>query len=282
MPSITGGELHIGVARSAVALLHQGHWPRRRSTILGESSCASEPAELSDRPEPLLATLDALLGASACRARAARVVLADDWTRTWMVTPPGNGSRLADCQAAASARFQTLYGESTSGWQLTADWQARTPFLACALPLPLLSGLQQVAAQHRLVLLEVVPHFVAAWNRWHRRLLPGAWFGVVHDDDVVLAAVAGHGLQVLRPVRRTVDADAAWLRLTVEREAMRCVLPVPPGIVLCGDVPASWSDPGAVGWFCTHLETPMAANVGPSQVEREPRLARLLAATGAR
>ena len=53
---------------------------------------------------------------------------------------------------------------------------------------------------------------------------------MVHDDDVVLAAVAGHGLQVLRPVRRTVDADAAWLRLTVEREAMRCVLPVPPGI----------------------------------------------------
>jgi hypothetical protein len=61
-------------------------------------------------------------------------VLSNDWARFWTVTPPVNAVRMSDCQAAAQLRFQALYDTSLAGWQMTADWQIDSPFLACAIP----------------------------------------------------------------------------------------------------------------------------------------------------
>lgn len=310
MSSLFGAEIHIGVSPSAVALLNPGRWPRRRTTLVAERQvAAAQPAELpagqpAELPpaqpgaslSTLLATLDALLAEHGRRGSSARIVVADHWARYAMVTPPSNASRLADCQAAATARLQGLYGESGSDWELQADWQARSPFLACALPQRLLTGLRRVAAEHRLVVLDVLPHFVAAWNRWCSRLQPGSWFGVVHDDALTVAAVAGHGLQAVRTLRRVAGADAAWLRRSLEREATRCLLPLPAAVALSGDVPLAWTQGGVPGWVCTALgAAPPGADASSAdasvadasaadasaQPVPETRLARLLAMTGA-
>ena len=66
----------------------------------------------------------------------------DAATRYFMVTPPHNATRIADCASAAGQRFQEIYGEAPQAWEITADWDARLPFLACAAPRALLDALR--------------------------------------------------------------------------------------------------------------------------------------------
>ena len=274
MLRLTGGELRIGLAPSGIGLLHHRGWPRQRSTVLGSGEFSDGAAVSVDE---LAAQLDALLAASPCRGLPARLVLADAWTRSWMVTPPSNAVRLADCQAAAAARFQTLYGEPPSAWQSAADWHARLPFLASALPAALVTALRRVCAEHRLVLLEIVPQFIAGWNRWCGALEDGAWFGVLQGSTLTLGAVSAGRLCALRSLAlpRWAGTDPQWLRQAVQREALRSMLSPPSALALCGDVPAAWIVNAPGDWTCRRLDREFRAETGAA-----PSSALQLAAMG--
>ncbi len=261
MPRLTGGELRIGLATSGIALLHHRGWPRQRSTVLGSREFAAGAAVSVD---DLAAQLDPLLAASSCRGLPARLVLADAWARSWMVTPPTNAVRLADCQAAAAARFQALYGEPLSDWQSAADWHARLPFLASALPAALVTALRRVCAAHRLVLLEIVPQFIAGWNRWCAALEDGAWFGVLQGSILTLGAASAGRLCALRSLvlPRSAGTDPQWLRQTVQREALRWTLAPPRALGLCGEVPAAWIVDAPGDWTCRRLDHDFRVETG--------------------
>lgn len=279
----SGGELRIGLGRSGIALLHSRGWLRRRRQVLDDCSFA-DAAEVS--VDELVAGLDRLLTASNCQGLPARLVLADDWARHWIVTPPSNAGRLVDCQAAAAARFQALYGEPLSGWQLAADWHARQPFLASALPRALLAALHRTCAGHQLLLLEIVPQFVAAWNRWCHALQAGYWFGVLQGATLTLGAVSAGRLCALRSLALPLSAEVnpGWLRQTVEREALRWMLAPPVGLQLCGALPAAWTAPAIGGWACTRLDPALLVDISApdagAAVEPPAQPAVRLAATG--
>lgn len=231
-----GGTLRIGLSKTSATVVHTSGWWRTRGEVLAD--IAEEECAL---PEAAAARLGALL--KDCPRLPARIVLCDNWVRRWMVTPPQNTSSLADCQAAAMARFQALFGEPLSGWHLAADWDARQPFLACATPRPLLAALQQVASERGLVLLEVAPQFVVAWNRWRADLLAGAWFGVLHQRTLTFAALGQNGPEAVREVVLPEEAlhDQHCVPEILAREALRLNLPMPPEIRLCGQIPAHWA-----------------------------------------
>lgn len=263
MPSaISGaisGELHIGLSKAGIALVHQRGWLRPSTQLIDQCSLADE----ADVTVELVASrLAQMLGKAACRRLSTRLVLADHWARHWMVTPPGNAVQAADCQAAAAARFQALYGEPLSAWQLAADWDARRPFLAAALPAALLAALRQVCERHQLSQREVSTQFVTGWNRWRRSLQPGAWFAVVHGTTMTLGAVLGGRLSAVRGLVVPEQAEAGWLATAVHREAMRWMIDAPQQLQCCGDWPASWG-PGVTGeawgsagaaWTCSRLD----------------------------
>lgn len=251
MSSITRGELRIGLGRSDIALLHGRSWPRRSRRVLADSSFVD-----AFSADDAAARLDQLLTASGCQRLPVRLVLADEWTRSWIVTPPRNASRMADCQAAVAARFQALYGEPLTAWQSVADWHARLPFLASALPQALATALRRVCAERQLVLLEIVPQFVAAWNYWRPALRSGYWFGVLQGSKLTLGAVSAGRLCALRslPLPPSADAEPAWLWQAVQREALRWMLVAPRGLQVCGVLPAAWSVPGPGDWSCSRLD----------------------------
>lgn len=219
MPRLWSPSLQVGLSRQAVTL--QRVERRGRSTALPGVRVAEANGVASH--EPLVAALNAALKGAQCRRMRARVVLADELVRFFWVAPPQNAGGLRDCRAAAQLRFQLLYGEPAAAWRIEADWDAREPFLACAMPAHLLDALQAAAAEHGLDLIETCPQFVAAWNRWHGQLQGDAWFGAVHDDGMTVGAIQEGRLRAVR----SLDAAPQDARDALAREALLLNLPIP-------------------------------------------------------
>jgi len=247
-----GQSLRIGVAGHAVSLARVSRWRGEPFTVLAEHAFAPSAAHPFDA---IANALRALLGEQEVDSWPVGIVLADELTRMWRVTPPPGATRLDDMEAAAGLRFQSLYGEAPSGWKIAADWNASEPFFAAAMPRALLAVLELVAREFKLSIVGVEPHFVSAWNRWRRGMKQGAWFGLLHDNLLTLAAIdagegkgKGQGAQAMRAIRALPvppGADPAWLTQTLKREALLLDMPPPELLQLCGVASAGPAGPAA-------------------------------------
>lgn len=242
-----GTPLCLGIAPGGLALVRAGGWRRGHPRLLGEVPGGADAG-----------ALDALLDGHDIAGKALTVVLSDDLVRLWQVAPPAGATRMADLEGAAALRFQALFGAG-GDWRIDADWQARRPFLAAALPQALRDMLVSAAQARRCTLVGIVPHFVAALNRFRRQRRAGAWFGVVHGGVLGLAAFDGAAFAALRTAPVPAGAGRAWLDAHVAREALRIGLDVPARLQLCGTAPSSWAGTGAgagAAIVCTLLGDP--------------------------
>lgn len=244
--------LRIGISRGGLALLGIRSRLRRDTAMLSELSFA---AGINDAFDEIGSRLDEALRDAQAARLPATVVIADDLARFFMVTPPPNAAGMRDYEAAAGMRFKALYGESPSAWNMAADWNAGKPFLACALPRTLLDAILRAANTHRLTLIEVVPHFVAAWNTWSSALKPDAWFGVLHDDTLNLGAIADEHMMAVKTTRLpTHDQHGlAWLERHIAREALLLGIDAPSRIQLCGSADERWTTPASGPLACEWL-----------------------------
>jgi len=248
-----GQSLRLGIAPDGLALLRVGGWPVASSVVL-----AVQPVE-AGAPDALEHGLRALLREAAIdnglRRWPVHVVLADDLVRLWQVPPPHGASRPGDLQAACALRFQSLFGAMPANWRISADWNARSPFLAAAAPEALLALLESLAREHGFYLVEVAPQFVAAMNATRRQRRKGAWFGLVHGDVLSLAAYDGAALAAVRTALIPPGADREWLEAHVAREALRVGVGRPERLQLSGPAPRGWaSSSGRLKFACTLLE----------------------------
>ncbi|MEI7679470.1 MAG: hypothetical protein WCK07_08740 [Betaproteobacteria bacterium] len=238
MSNAMSNVLRIGLSRRAVTVVRTSGWLRTRTELIADHHF---PAH-ADPLDQLTTELGGVLADPRCAGARLRIVLADEWMRSWLVTPPQNVLRLEDCVVAAQARFQALFGEAVAEWQMQADWDCVHPFLVCAVQQRLLQGLQDVARLHKQVLVEVAPQFVVAWNRWSAQLGADAWFGVMHEGALTIGALAPHGLRALREIQLSEPAirDQRQLQLLLKREAVRLNVVAPTAIRLCGEIPLHW------------------------------------------
>ncbi|WP_374357536.1 hypothetical protein [Pseudoduganella danionis] len=239
-----GQSLRIGVAAQGVSLLQEDRWRKAGLNVLAEQVC-SPSAE--HRYDAIAQALRALLGEQQLAGWPVRFVLADELVRLWRVEPPAGATRLADLQASAGLRFQSLYGQAPVGWQISADWSATAPFFAAALPQDLLSVLQLQAQESGLHIVSIEPQLIASLNCWCRALQPGAWFGQVHDRILSIAALepdasAMRAIRVL-PLPAGQGADLHWLGQTLQREALLLDMTPPQLLQVCGATPAGWHSP---------------------------------------
>lgn len=233
--------MRLGVATGTVGLLAASRWRGDKVTALGEQTV------MGTGNEALGVALRALLAGQDVAGWPVTVVLADELCRLWQVAPPPGAARLPDIEAAAALRFHALYGEGPAAWQVTADWHSTEPFFAAAVPRALLALIDAVALEHRLHVVQVVPHFVTAWNRWCRAIRPGAWFGQLHDSLLTVAAIEGRQLRAVRALQVPPGADHYWLTQMMGREALLLGLEVPAQVQLCGALPAALVRPAGTG-----------------------------------
>lgn len=246
--------LRLGVAADSIALIRASRGFKPQRTLLAEQGL--DPAE---GEQALAHALRRLFADAPASGWPVRVVLADELVRMWQVTPPPAAARMADLEAAAALRFQSLFGAPAAGWKICGDWDAARPFLAAAVPLPLLARLQQGAAEHRFHLVEVVPQFVAALNGWRRRRRPGAWFGLVQGGVLTLAAFDNGVLAALRTAVIPAGADRGWLESHIAREALLVGAGQPELLQLCGAAPREWGSHGRLKFACALLDDQAAS-----------------------
>jgi hypothetical protein len=238
-----GQSLRLGVTHGALALVQTSRWGAQAS-LLAEHALA--PGALENAAAVQAAMTQVLDGHAGAPLT---IVLADELVRLWQVAPPKHSTRLADLEAAAALRFQHLYGEPAANWRLSAGWDVDRPFLAAAMPRALLGALEQGAAG--MPLIEIVPQFIAVFNRWGGALKAGAWFGMVHDQVLTLGACNGDAIVAVRAAALPDGADAGWLAAHVAREALRLNLAAPARLQLWGSVPPEWVGAGPIA--CSRL-----------------------------
>jgi len=267
-----GQSLRIGIAPNAVSLLRVSRWRGPKRTVLAERAYVA-PADGAGQAEALAQALRALLEGQDTQGWPLAAVVSDELVRLWQVKPPPQATRLADIEAAAALRFHSLYGEAPAAWQVSADWRAGEPFFAAALPRMLLASLRVAAQDHGMTLVECVPHFVTAWNRWHRALRPDAWFAHAHGELLTLAAIEDGELLALRALPLPQGADHHWLTQSVQREALLLGAAVPPLLQLAGQLPPQLAKPADSG----HVPVALLGSVAAGE---QLSAACLLAASG--
>jgi hypothetical protein len=232
--------LRIGISKNGMTLLRVSGWRQHQVELLADIVLLTEE---SKSPRHIASQLEKLIKKTNCEGLPTAVIIDDEWARFFMVTPPNNCSRIEDCRAATNMRFQSLYGEAITDWFIEADWDPQHPFLACALPQSLQSELLLVAANCRLTITSIIPHFIATWNHWHQNLPTTSWFGVVNEGQLTLGIVDQDRLCNVRTATLTDNIwdDPEWLPDYINREALRLNVPAINSLQLCGDIPGQWT-----------------------------------------
>lgn len=230
-----GQSLRLGVSAFDVALVKVGRWGNARAEIVAEVALGGTGADA------IAAAVRQLLSDAGSAGWPVSIVLADELTRMWQVTPPQNAARMADLEAAAGLRFQSLFGESASQWSVSAGWSTSAPFLAAAMPRPLLALLEQAAFDSKATIVQVLPQFVAGWNQWRSAVAAGSWYGLVQAQVLTLGAVEGGQVRAVRAAAIPAGAGGDWLAQHVAREALRLNLPAPGRVCVSGLAPAIWN-----------------------------------------
>ena len=258
-----GTSLRIGIAKTGITLLRIQGWRQPRLSVLADLPL--QESHMDDNPE-LLQQLRAALDQAPCAGLKASIVIADDWARYFMATPARNAMRLSDCKAVAEMRFHTLFDESSAAWRLEADWDACHPFPVCAAPRWLLEGVESIAAERKLIVMNILPHFIAAWNQWGVDVGPDAWFGVSHRANLTLGIFQHGRLSAMRTamIPEGADADPAWLSGHVAREALRLGLPAPAQVRVCGDASAPWFEDDHASPVCRRADAQLHQLITPS------------------
>lgn len=250
-----GQVLRIGVSSHAVSLMRCG-W---RGGVIALAEQAVAPG--GDGFEAHALALRALLADSGHAGWPVGFVLDDTLVRLWQVPPPPLAGEMSDLAAAAAVRFQVLYGESAAAWQVTAGWDAQQPFFAAAVPRALLAVLRHAAAEHGLAVIGIAPHFVTAWNRWCGTLKPGAWFALMHEQLLTIAAIDGKRLCAVRAVPAPLGADHDWLTATVLREALLLDMTAPALLQVAGRLQQPWRQPANGGQIACQALEPQGGGV---------------------
>jgi len=138
---------------------------------------------------PTLNRLADVLTEPTWQDASARVIVADPWARYGIVPWPDlrldNDGRLSHARYVLAESF----GDAVSEWSVSlADTPPGRAYVACAMPQPLKTGLEEVLAGARLKLACLQPQLIVAFNAWRQQLpADDAWF--VSLDDGSLAAV---------------------------------------------------------------------------------------------
>lgn len=183
-------EVAIFVAPRKIALARRTRGVTPRMSSATEVAVAGQFGDFA----PMLARLADVLTEPTWQDAAARVIVADPWARYGIV--PWPNLRLDNEGRLSHARYVLAenYGEAVSDWNIClADTPPGQSYVACAMPAPLKSALEETLSGARLKLVSLQPQLIVAFNAWRPQLpADDAWF--VSLDEGSLAAVhLSHG-----------------------------------------------------------------------------------------
>lgn len=244
------GHCRVVLSQESVSVQRVGA-SRTAATVIGPLGMLADMPNADTLASQIASALDEAGG----NGLPVYVTLGDELVRYFIVTPPANAARMQDLRAAAAVRFQTLYGDTEAAWQLTADWQAAEPFLACAVWRNVLTALRLAVAPGGGCLVAVTPCFVNAWNVLRGELGANAWLATLRDGALTLGLVVNAPKPRLASVRTLVLPEPVpplpWLRERVARAALLDDVTAPDVLHIHGPQIDGWhpgsASPGEAG-----------------------------------
>lgn len=212
--------LLLGCTADNAVLLIAPESIRDVAQVLASWPIAASPAGAN---AALCAMLQELQLASVAPAgtRSLRVTLDDSLVRSFVVTPPLGAQGLRELRATVAARFAALYGDSAEHWLLVADWQAVSPFIACALPRQLCQALEQLARRHSWRLDSLLPAFVRVSNHLSASVPADGWLLVGFAQTLTLLGTRAEQVSSTRSVSLSAAVDFAELETLLTQERLR-------------------------------------------------------------
>ena len=217
---MTVRRLLLGCTADNAVLLTAPESTRDVAQVLASWPIAASPAGAN---AALCAMLQELQLASVAPAgtRSLRVTLDDSLVRSFVVTPPLGAQGLRELRATVAARFAALYGDSAEHWLLVADWQAVSPFIACALPRQLGQALEQLAKRHSWRLDSLLPAFVRVSNHLAASVPADGWLLVGFAQTLTLLGIRAAQVSSTRTLSLAAAVDIAELETLLTQERLR-------------------------------------------------------------
>lgn len=166
-----------------------------------------------------------------------QVTVSDAWSRYWMFVLPAGVTSLVELQALAAVRFETLFGTSTEGWKMMADWRSTGQVLVCALPEGLLEALQTQAVQKGWRLRSIQPSVVRLLSAYQRQIPDHAWVACYGQRNVILALVENGEVCHVRRHPFSEPPDETGLACLLDAEMLRLGLDAAPALCVLGLTP---------------------------------------------
>lgn len=239
-----GGVTYLGVSRGGVGLFRPTRSPWRRDQQTTAEAAFIESESGLDSTEHVAVAVRSLVDDAKARGTRTSVVLHDPLVRLYMVKPASNTRCLQDCVDAAKARFHALYGDLDLNWDLRGDWKPAVPFLVCATPKSLLHALSQAIDACELVTLQLVPRFIASWNRIHSKMQAGDWLLVSDAGNLSIGVTGSAGLCGVRSlaVPANPGTQPGWLSDLLNQMAAHLEVCPPQCVHLLGELEPVWRD----------------------------------------
>jgi len=219
--------LTIGLSSQAFVLLQDANWWRKTSFLETHNF---ESTKTINTVQNHCEQIASVIQEKKMHGSSAELVLSDELVRQWIVEPPQNVVNLEDLKAAAAARFQVLFGDSASVWQIEADWKFDSPFLASAISKNLAVAIDGLAKKCQLQWKQIAPHSVVLFNRWRNVLPAHAWITVYQNGR--LSFLVTNEKKVVGAYRHIscevddISSEKNFINL-LNREALRMNLPSP-------------------------------------------------------
>lgn len=174
------------------------------------------------------------------------IVLDDALVKFWKVAPPANTGQFDDLGAAARIRFDALYDLPVSDWVIQADWNAKAPFLACAVPAHFLAALGDCLNKPKYQPTKVVActaAFIHCWNMHQPHMANQVQgIGVVNETTVTIAIIQNAKLIEVRcfPLLDVALESLQGLDQAIQNWGIQLDLKIPELVWLTGRLSRMW------------------------------------------
>lgn len=230
--------LTISLSSQAFVLHQHAIWWKKKSQLITQNFA---PAKTVDNFQSHFEQMARVIHENFLTGCATTLIISDELVRQWVVDPPKNVESLDDLKAAVSAKFQALYGDLPSAWQIEADWKTDSPFLASAIPQNLAVALDVLAKKCQLEWRQIAPHSVMLFNRWRNILPRNTW--MVTFENGRLSLTVTNAKRVVSAYRHIscqaseISTEQNFIKL-LNREALRMNLPSPKQVYF----PRIWNE----------------------------------------
>lgn len=166
-----------------------------------------------------------------------QVTVSDSWARYWMFDVPEGVSTLAELQALAAARFESLFGISPEGWRLMADWKSTGKLLVCALPERLLTGLHSQTQEKGWRVRSIQPSAIRLLTTFQHEIPDESWVACFGRRGLLLILLRSGEVVHVRRHLFTAPLDAEALQALLDAEMLRLDFDAPPVLCILGRMP---------------------------------------------